>query len=147
MKSRKTNVRFDPINPAMTLFHSRYWANHMVYILRADKSVHYQNGRSRIVYIGETKRGTKRPAGSVASKAREAFRKLRGVKKIDVHPLTFKGTQNVKTWEVLERDLLATFNEKHGALPLYNTMGRGFSVKNISRFRKKRLLAIIERLG
>jgi len=146
MKSRKTNVRFDPVNPAMTLSKSRYWARHMVYILRADKSIQYKEGRSRIVYIGETRRGTRRPAGSVASKAMKAFGKLRGVKKIDVHPLTFRGTQRVKTWEVLERDLLATFREKYGEIPTYNKIGGGFTVENISRFRKKRLISIIDHL-
>ncbi|HWZ42365.1 MAG TPA: hypothetical protein VNW97_02770 [Candidatus Saccharimonadales bacterium] len=150
--SRKTNLRFDASSPAMTIWRSRYWRRRIVYVLRADKSIKYKNGRSRIIYIGETVRGTKRPASSAAAKAWEAFGKgrglkIRGLKKIDVHPVTFQGKQSVKLWKVLERDLLAVFKEKHGEPPHYNFHGKGFSVDDIAYFRKKRLLSVISQLS
>ena len=123
MTGRKTNIRFDLANAAMTVFNSRYWRSRMVYILRADKPQKYEKGRSRIVYIGETKKGTKRPAASAASKSVKAFGELRGVGRIDVHPITFRGRQNVRIWEVLERDLLATFKQGLRGNPLLQQTG------------------------
>jgi len=149
MNSRKVRVRFDQANAALTVVNSRYWARRMVYVLRADKPLKYKKGRSRIVYIGETRRGTKRPASSAASKALQAFRTLRGVRRIDVHPLTFRGKQNVKIWEVLERDLLTTFKALFGEIPQFNRQGTGrkFSVDRIRYFRKRRLQKIVVALS
>jgi hypothetical protein len=146
---RKTRVRFDAANPAMTVFKTRYWKPRMVYVLRADKAIRYEKGRSRIVYIGETKRGTRRPAGSAASKAMRTFGVLPGIRRIDVHPLTFRGIQSVRMWEILERDLLATFKVAHGEIPFYNRQGKGkkFSVDRITYFRKSRLEKVITLLS
>jgi hypothetical protein len=46
-------------------------------------------------------------------------------------------------WEILERDLPATF--AHGKLPFYNRQGKGkkFSVDRITYFRKSRLERVI----
>jgi len=121
----------------------------MVYVLRADKSIRYKKGRSRIVYIGETKRGTRRPAGSAASKTMRTFGVLPGIRRIDVHPLTFRGIQSVRMWEILERDLPATFKVIHGEIPFYNRHGKGkkFSVDRIRYFRKSRLEKVITLLS
>jgi hypothetical protein len=133
----------------MTLFRSRYWKPHMVYILRADKSIRYNEGSSRIVYVGETRRGTRRPAGSAASKAMRTFGVLRGIRRIDVHPVTFRGKQSVRMWEILERDLLATFKHIFGEIPWYNQQGKGkrFSVAGIKYFRKSRLERLVKLLS
>jgi hypothetical protein len=146
---RKIRIRFDPATPSMSLFRSRYWKLRMVYVLRADKPLRYKKGFSRIVYIGETRRGTKRPAGSAASKATRSFGVLRGIRRIDVHPLTFKGKQNVRMWEMLERDLLATFKSALGEIPFYNQQGKGkkFSVDGIKYFRKSRLQKVVNLLS
>ena len=64
-----------------------------------------------------------------------------------MHLLPFKGTQNVKTREVLERGLLATFRATRGALARYNKQGLGFKEEYISRFSRNRLLTIIEKLS
>ena len=149
MSSRKMTIRLDPVRPAMSIFRSKYWSRHIVYVIRADKKASYPKGRSRIVYIGETKRGNRRPAGSAAGVAREAFGFLRGVRQVDVHPLTFKGKQSVKMWEVLEHDLLSMFKHMYGRVPSYNShgKGKGFAVDGIKFFRKKRLENIIELLS
>lgn len=146
-KKRSTLVRFDSSNPAMTLFRSRYWVKRVVYILRADKPQKYSKGRSRIIYIGESGRGIRRPTASAAAKANAAFGVLRGVKKIDVHLLTFRGKRSVRLWEELERGLLAAFQEKHDCLPCYNIQGKSFHVEDVKYFRLRRLRAVIERLA
>jgi hypothetical protein len=146
---RKTRIRFDAANPAMTVFKTRYWKSRMVYVLRADKAIRYKRARSRIVYIGETRRGTRRPAGSAASKAMRTFGVLPGIRRIDVHPLTFRGIQSLRMWEILERDLLATFKATHGEIPFYNRQGKGkkCSVDRIKYFRKSRLEKVITLLS
>ncbi len=139
----------------MTVFRSRYKANRVVYILRADKPQRYGKLRSRIIYIGESgKKGIGRPATSAYRKADQAFgtkkssEKLHGVRKIDVHLLTFRGKRNVRLWEELEKNLLATFHEKYdGHLPCFNIKGGSFDVKDIKYFQRPRLKAIIERLA
>src|ERR1700730_9357188 len=70
----------------------------MVYILVANKPYKYPNGkrRSRIIYIGTTRKGAGRPATSAVNKASEAF-ELRGVKTIDAHIVTCCGREAVRT--------------------------------------------------
>jgi hypothetical protein len=81
----------------------------MVYILTAKKPQKYKNGRSRIIYIGTTGKGTQRPATSAVDKASEAFGELRGVREIEVYIVTSGTRQAVRTWEHLESSLLAIF--------------------------------------
>jgi hypothetical protein len=149
MSFRRTNVCLDAMNPAMTIVRSRYWSRHMVYVVRGDKRYKYNRGRSRIIYIGQTRRGTKRPAHSAAKIAINAFVKMRGVKTIEVFPMTCTGRSGLRMWEVLERDLIITFKNRHGEVPHFNIVGRGkrFNMERISCFRKRRLLNIIEHLG
>ena len=65
----------------LTLTRSYQWTDEMVYILAANKYLKYNNGRSRIIYIGTTKKGAHRPAASAVNKASEVFYKLHGVSK------------------------------------------------------------------
>jgi len=92
----------------------------MVYILAANKHLKYQNGRSRIIYIGTTKTGKDRPAASAVSKASQAFGKLQGVKTIEVHIATCRPRRAMQTWKHLESALLDTFYNKYFELPEYN---------------------------
>jgi hypothetical protein len=92
----------------------------MVYILAANKSFRYKNGRSRILYIGTTKKGGNRPAASAVNKASEVFYKLRGVKTIDVHIVTCAPRRAMQTWKRLESALLDTFRNRYFQLPKYN---------------------------
>ncbi len=77
------------------------------------------------------------------------FGVLPGIRRIDVHPLTFRGKQSVKMWEILERNLLATFKAVYGEIPFYNRQGKGkkFSVDGIKYFRKSRLEKVIKLLS
>ena len=92
----------------------------MVYILAANKYFKYRNGRSRIVYIGTTKKGAGRPAASAVNKASQAFGKLHGVKTIEVHIATCRPRRAMQTWKYLESALLDTFRNKYFQLPKYN---------------------------
>jgi hypothetical protein len=92
----------------------------MVYILAANKYFKYRNGRSRIIYIGTTKKGAGRPAASAVDKASQAFGTLRGVKTIEVHITTCRPRRHLKTWKYLEAALLDTFWNRYHELPKYN---------------------------
>jgi hypothetical protein len=122
----------------------------MVYILVADRAFKYSNGnrRSRIIYIGTTGKGARRPATSAVDKASEAFSELRGVRKIEVHIATCGGRQAVKTWRHLESSLLAVFRDRYWDLPKYNKKkGSVRYVEDVDMFRPKALQEILRRFG
>lgn len=121
----------------------------MVYILVANKSYRYPSGRrSRIIYIGTTGRGGRRPATSAIDKASQAFSELRGVKKIDVHIATCRGRKRMRTWEHLESALLATFRELHFDLPRYNRKkGADKYAEDIKLFKPTALRKLLLRFG
>jgi hypothetical protein len=106
--------------PLLTVVRSKQWNKKMVYILLSNRQHKYRNGKSRIVYIGTTKKGAGRPATSAVDKASEAFAKLHGVKRIDAHIVTCKRRKAMKTWEHLETALLHTFRNLYFELPIYN---------------------------
>jgi hypothetical protein len=104
----------------VTVTRSSQWNDKMVYILAANKDFKCRNGRSRIIYIGITKRGAGRPATSAVNKASQAFGKLHGVKTIEVHLATCRPRRNLQTWKHLESALLDTFWNRYFELPRYN---------------------------
>jgi hypothetical protein len=116
----------------------------LVYILTAAKPQKYPYGKSRIIYIGTTGKGTQRPAVSAVNKASEAFGKLRGVKEIDTYIVTSGKLQAVRTWEHLESSLLAIFVGRYHRLPLYNKKrGSIRYAEDVTLFRRKALEQII----
>lgn len=137
-------------NALLTVERSRQWNRRMVYILVADKSFKYSNGsrRSQIIYIGTTGKGARRPATSAVDKASEAFSKLRGVKKIDVHIVTCRGRKAMKTWKHLESSLLAVFRDRYWDLPEYNKKkGSVRYAEDVSLFRPKALQQVLRQFG
>ena len=76
----------------------------LAYVILADKKLQYKKGRSKIAYIGTTRKGIARIATSVAYRAQQVLR-LRGVFCCDARIVTCRPRQHVKTWRVL--DLLA----------------------------------------
>ena len=142
MRSLRVRCTKDPL---LSVRRSKRWKKRMVYILVANKSYKYASGkRSRIIYIGTTGKGARRPATSAIDKANAAFGELRGVKEIRVHIATCQGRKATRTWEHLESALLATFREMHWELPWYNK--RKGSIKNtedIHLFRPKALKKIL----
>lgn len=117
MRSLKTKISNTPL---LTLTRSRQWIDKMVYILVANRSFKYKNGRSRILYIGTTKKGGNRPAASAVNKASEAFYKLHGITTIHVYIVTCAPRKAIPTWKRLESALLDAFRGRYFELPKYN---------------------------
>jgi hypothetical protein len=117
----------------------------MVYFLVSNKGIKYPSGkRSRIIYIGTTKRGSERPATSAAEKAIKAFMGLRGVKNVDLHIFTCQGRKHVKTWLALESAFLAIFWERYFSLPHFNRKkGKDVDTDQVTLFRSARLRSVI----
>jgi len=118
----------------------------LVYVLVADKPQRYREGRSRIVYIGTTKKGVARVAQSAAARAEEIL-SLHGVRAFEARIVTCSPRQNVATWRKLERALLLGFRERFGQVPRCNSHGKKMRVTDeFGYFAKKRILSIIDEL-
>lgn len=119
----------------------------LVYILIADKRLRYGKAKSRIAYIGTTRRGVGRVAGSVASRA-NAILSLRGVRSFHARVVTCPPRQKIATWLKLERALLLSFKWKFGAVPICNSHGKGMKERDeFQYFSKRAANAIIEELS
>lgn len=119
----------------------------LVYVLVADKRISYGKYKSRVVYIGTTKNGAARIAGSVAARA-EVIPGLRGVRKFHARIVTCAPRQHVKTWRLLERALILEFKALHGCIPTCNTHGARFKERNEFKvFSRKRIRGILEDLA
>ena len=90
-----------------------------------------------------------RPASSAVRKGEPAFREISGVKRVEIHVVTATKRRGVqKSWEKLERGLLAAFLEKFDKLPCYNKQGKKYKVEDVGAyFAKSRLKAIIADLS
>jgi hypothetical protein len=106
--------------PAMTVYRRALKHRKLVYVLASRKSLKYKDGRSRILYIGTTKKGSSRIASSVAHRSKKILNQ-RGVREIDVHVVSCEGRSGLKSWAFLERALVAQFRSRYWALPLCNT--------------------------
>jgi hypothetical protein len=119
----------------------------LVYILIADKRLKYLQGKSRIAYIGTTKKGVGRVAGSVASRA-EHILSLHGVNSFHARVVTCRPRRNVSTWIKLERALLLAFKERFGTVPECNSHGKQMKERDEFRyFHKHGVEGIIEELS
>ncbi|MHB8405613.1 MAG: hypothetical protein ACYDCJ_09340 [Gammaproteobacteria bacterium] len=106
--------------------------NKLVYVLVADKRLKYKDGKSRIAYVGTTKKGVARIAQSVAARA-DGILSLHGVRTFHARVVTCKPRRNVETWKKLERALLLKFRELYGEVPKCNSHGK--KMKVIDEFR------------
>lgn len=104
----------------------------MVYVIVANKKFRYRWGRSPIVYIGTTKKGTGRMAQSAARLTDEVLSKY-GVKSFDVRMITCRPRNRVRTWIKLERALLLEFRKMYGNVPEFNIQGK--SIRETDEFR------------
>jgi hypothetical protein len=114
--------------------------NKLVYVLIADKRQRYAKGKSRIVYIGTTKKGVGRVAGSVASRAEHILR-LRGVTSFHARVITCQPRQSIPTWLMLERAFLLSFKTKFGEIPVCNSHGKGMREGDEYRYFHKKGVA------
>jgi len=94
-----------------------------VYLLVGPVPTKYRDGKSRIVYIGMTRKGTSRIASSVANRAEEIL-ETRGFRKMDVHVVSCGKTPGLKSWQYLEKALLAEFRGYYQELPRFNKQGK-----------------------
>jgi hypothetical protein len=94
----------------------------LVYVLVADKKIKYDDGKSRIAYIGTTSRGQARIAQSIAFRAEDILG-IRGVLSFHARVVTCRPRRHVKTWHYLERGLLIKFREMFGEVPYCNSHG------------------------
>jgi hypothetical protein len=97
--------------------------SHLVYVLVADKRLKYPDGRSRIAYIGTTKKGVARIAESVAVRAGDILG-LPGVRSFHARIITCAPRRRVPTWKKLERALLLAFRKQFGGPPRCNIHGK-----------------------
>ena len=119
----------------------------LVYTILVKKALKYPWGRSRIAYIGTTKRGVDRIAQSVAARARDILL-IHGVREFTVRVVTCSPKPGVKTWQKLERAFLLTFRQKYGAPPKCNTQGSKIKQRDeFKYFTRRRLERVLEMLA
>jgi hypothetical protein len=118
---------------AMTLTKIAVSVENLAYILVADRAQPYGRKKSKIVYIGTTRKGVDRIAGSIAAKARTAL-KLHGVKTVEAHVYSCRGRSRVQMWRLLERGLLVAFRERYGRLPEYNRQGESWDWDDVESY-------------
>jgi hypothetical protein len=119
----------------------------LAYVICADKKIKYNEGRSRIVYIGTTKNGIDRVAQSSANQS-DVILNHPGINTFSVKIVTCTPRQKVKTWRLLERALLLQFKEMFGEAPACNTHGKNIKWnEELSLFARARLRTIIEDLS
>jgi hypothetical protein len=109
--------------PVMTVHRRILKKDKLVYLLVGPKPVRYQDGKSRIVYIGTTSRGAGRIASSAAHRAEEIL-ETRGFRLMDVHVVSCKSRPGLKSWRYLEQALLAEFRTYYQELPRCNKQGK-----------------------
>ena len=121
--------------------------NKVVYVILADKKLSYRTGRSKVVYIGTTRRGIGRIAGSAAARAKHILG-IRGVREFSVRIISCSSRQNVKTWTKLERAMLLVFKDLYGEVPHCNKQGNRMKERDeFDYFRKRRVKRILEDLA
>lgn len=134
--------------PALTVYRRALKHRKLVYILAARKPLKYLDGRSRILYIGTTKRWISRIASSVAHRSKKIL-KQRGVREMDVHVVSCEARPGLKSWGLLERALVAQFRTRYFEVPLCNTQLKNKrSTEHLEELFKpralKRILGIFE---
>lgn len=133
--------------PAIIINRIAFRDNKLVYIARANKKLRYPWGKSRIAYIGTTKRGARRIASSAAWKGEDLLFGY-GVKHLEFNFVTCRRVPGLESWKKLERALLIRFREKYGAVPRGNNIGKKMHWKVEEQyFSTKTLDKIIETLG
>lgn len=90
--------------------------NTLVYIAASNKAFKYRFGKSKIVYIGTTKKGAIRLTQSAVDKSKDLFT-LHGIKQIGFYIVTCSSVKNLQSWKKLERAIILTFRHLYGDPP------------------------------
>lgn len=122
-----------------------------VYIAVANKLIEYPSGaKSKIVYIGQTKKGAFRLATSAATRAYKLLFS-HGISSLTYYILVPKGHQGTSSWKLLETALLSEFKSMYGAVPKANIQGKkyNFDVPSVIHARRfftdKVLFSLVKR--
>jgi hypothetical protein len=119
----------------------------LVYVLVADKKLRYEKGKSRIAYIGTTRKGTARIAQSVAARAEDILN-IRGVRSFHARVIVCRPRRHVRTWHYLERALLIRFKEIFGEVPVCNSHGKNMKrAKEFVYFAERGVSLVIQELS
>lgn len=99
---------------------SKLAAGHLkcVYVFVASRPHKYRNGKTRIVYIGTTRKGLRRLVDSAYDRSDSIFGW--GVRSFEAYLLTCPPRQRVRMWLRLERAMLTAFRERFGSYPKAN---------------------------
>lgn len=120
--SRKLAVKVQK-QPCFIINRAAFHDTKLVYVARANKKLAYPWGRSKIAYIGTTKKGARRIASSAVWKGEYLLYEF-GIKHLELYIVTCGKIQGAKTWRKLERALLIRFKEKFGQVPRANKAGK-----------------------
>jgi hypothetical protein len=130
-------------HPVIRVARSGVHEQKLVYVACANRLQLYPHGRSRVVYIGTTKKGIARIAAS-AARAATRFLTLHGVREISLSVVTCPPRPGMKSWLKLERGLLLAFKEVFGSVPIGNTQGKNsFWSDEYMYFKPARLRAVV----
>jgi hypothetical protein len=143
---KRLNVNLKP-RYAMQVTRLSIGKKKLVYAILVKKALKYPWGRSRIAYIGTTKKGVARIAQSVAARAQDVL-SIHGVREFVVRIVTCSPRPNVKTWQKMERALLLVFRHKYGGLPKCNKQGKNIKQRDeFKYFKRDRLERVLEMLA
>ena len=120
----KKKLRIKPRSgKAITITRDAFKAERLVYIGCANKNIKYRWDKSKIAYIGTTKKGARRVAASAVWKGADIVFE-HGIKQLEFHVVTCTKRQNVETWRKLETALIIRFRELFGDPPKGNEKGK-----------------------
>lgn len=133
--------------PAIIINRTAFHDNKLVYVARTNKKIRYPLGRSRIAYIGTTKKGARRIASSAAVRGEDLLYEY-GIKSLELNVVTCGKVPSVETWRKLERALLIRFRERYGKIPQANQSGKKIRWKDeLKYFRIEKLDTILNELN
>ena len=144
MKRLRLKARLD--RPVIVAHRDLVRRRKFVYLLVSRKPRPYRHGRSRILYIGTTKRGASRLAASIAENAEEIL-ELHGVTEVSAYVVECAGRRGDQSWLKLESALLAAFRHRYYELPFRNGQGpRRWEDREHGRlFNRKRVVELLSR--
>ncbi|MGD0168715.1 MAG: hypothetical protein ABSE54_03220 [Smithella sp.] len=144
--AKKLKIKFDN-KPSIIIHRTAVHNDKLVYIARANKKIKYpSHEKSRIVYIGTTKKGAKRIASSAALRGEQLLYEY-GIKHLEFNIVTCTGRTGVETWKKLERALIIRFRERFGIPPKANKSGKFWRKDKKILYSEKRLDQVIDALS
>lgn len=147
--AKKLKIKFRKY-PSIIINRTAVRDDKLVYIARANKQIRYPSrDRSRIVYIGTTRKGARRIASSAASKGEQLLYDY-GIKHLEFNIVTCTRRPGVETWKKLEKALIIRFRERFGIPPKANKAGKFWHAEKDKKkryFSQEKLDQVIDALS